>query len=258
MTGISIVIPITDVKGDVNRQDLDNLLTSLDADHKEFTEIIGLFDSCEWAFIRYFQEKYPWLSAVINKGKALNFTKNANQGLKICHQQLKCDLVLVNQDCSFGGWMDEPKRLLGLRNRGISSAISANEFIPDSRFKENRAVKFEPAEKFAFYCTYISTEAMDKIGYLDEAFTKVFSDDDYCLRAHLAGLPVEIGDVFIHHRGSHLEGEFTESASGCYTGYDLGLGLSQYKTKWKCDEPHEMVINWALENYVWSEEFACR
>ncbi|NMB80469.1 MAG: glycosyltransferase, partial [Ignavibacteria bacterium] len=58
--------------------------------------------------------------------------------------------------------------------------------------------------RLAFLCTLIKREVIEKIGGLDERFSPGnYEDDDYCLRAQLAGYKAVIAkDVFIHHFGS--------------------------------------------------------
>ncbi len=58
--------------------------------------------------------------------------------------------------------------------------------------------------RVAFLCTLIKKEVFDKIGGLDERFSPGnYEDDDFCLRAQLAGYKTVIAkDAFIHHFGS--------------------------------------------------------
>ncbi len=58
--------------------------------------------------------------------------------------------------------------------------------------------------RVAFLCTLIKRELIGKIGGLDERFSPGnFEDDDFCLRAQLAGYKTVIAqNVFIHHYGS--------------------------------------------------------
>ncbi|MFZ5947817.1 MAG: glycosyltransferase [Stygiobacter sp.] len=70
------------------------------------------------------------------------------------------------------------------------------------REKNNDKILHFP--RVAFLCTLIKKEVIDKIGGLDERFSPGnFEDDDFCLRAQLAGFKTVIAnDVFIHHYGS--------------------------------------------------------
>lgn len=249
----SIAIPVTDCRGEKNLKDLDELLASIEPDRSHFKEVIGLFDSCEWVFVKYFQEKYSWLSIVWNKTKAYNFTKNANVGLRLCHQELKTDCFLVNQDCVFGGWFNDAKDLLKIRNKGISTPMSAQASIGPV-FN----IKGSSTKRFPFYCTYFSTESMDKVGYLDDVFIKVYSDTDYVARCLLAGLPVEEFNMVINHKGSHIDtsGDWI-SGSGCYSQNDLNLGLAQFKTKWQADVDDSVIMDYIINNHKWKEEMKC-
>jgi GT2 family glycosyltransferase/glycosyltransferase involved in cell wall biosynthesis len=58
--------------------------------------------------------------------------------------------------------------------------------------------------RIAFLCTLIRRDVIDRIGGLDERFSPGnYEDDDFCLRAQLAGYKTLIAkDVFIHHYGS--------------------------------------------------------
>ncbi len=53
------------------------------------------------------------------------------------------------------------------------------------------------------FCMFIRREVLDKIGSIDASFGKFgFEDDDYAIRANLAGFKTVIADdVFIHHSG---------------------------------------------------------
>ena len=66
---------------------------------------------------------------------------------------------------------------------------------------KNKVLQFP---RIAFLCTLIKREVIEKIGGLDERFSPGnFEDDDFCLRAQLAGYKTVIAqDVFIHHYGS--------------------------------------------------------
>lgn len=73
-----------------------------------------------------------------------------------------------------------------------------------ANIKEKNKNKVMHFPRVAFLCTLIKRELLEKIGGLDERFSPGnFEDDDFCLRAQLAGYKTVIAqDVFIHHYGS--------------------------------------------------------
>ncbi|NWF64502.1 MAG: glycosyltransferase family 2 protein [Chloroflexi bacterium] len=64
-------------------------------------------------------------------------------------------------------------------------------------------VVYEPC-RLVFFCVLIRREVIDLIGYLDEGYEKGnFEDDDYCLRARMAGYVLAIAKhSFVFHHGS--------------------------------------------------------
>lgn len=76
------------------------------------------------------------------------------------------------------------------------------EYAENIRQKNKGQVLHFP--RVAFLCTLIKKEVIDKIGGLDERFSPGnYEDDDFCLRAQLAGFKtVIVKDAFIHHYGS--------------------------------------------------------
>ncbi len=70
-----------------------------------------------------------------------------------------------------------------------------------SELNKNSTLEFP---RVVFFCTLIKRSVLDKIGGLDERFYPGnFEDDDFCLRAQIAGFKSVIArDVFIHHFGS--------------------------------------------------------
>lgn len=70
--------------------------------------------------------------------------------------------------------------------------------------REMNGNKITQFPRVAFLCTLIKREVINIIGGLDERFSPGnFEDDDFCLRAQLAGFKTVIAnDVFIHHYGS--------------------------------------------------------
>ena len=71
-------------------------------------------------------------------------------------------------------------------------------------FREENRHRRIPCRRIVGFCMLFRRELADRIGLLDENFgTGNFEDDDFCLRAELAGYQNMIaGDVFVHHFGS--------------------------------------------------------
>lgn len=94
----------------------------------------------------------------------------------------------------------------------------------------------EKVEAVAFFCVAFSRETFKAIGTLDEAFgVGFFEDDDYCMRAKIAGFQVGIADdVFVHH---HLSASFDAmKASRKQQLFEENRAI--YEAKWGPWKPH--------------------
>lgn len=132
-------------------------------------------------------------------------------------------ILLINNDTIVTeGWLE---RMLEIAEQHpevgivgpISNSVSGRQFDKNAKYesieemhkyaekvrKENKGQFFQ-FPRVAFLCTLIKKEVIDKIGGLDERFSPGnFEDDDFCLRAQMAGYKTVIAtDVFIHHFGS--------------------------------------------------------
>ncbi len=260
----SIVIPVTDKLGVVSRTDLTNLLESIEPE--KWLDVIAGFDSVEWDFAQDFEAEYgEWLKIIWNQGKALNFTANVNLLLAEAFKNPACQGVfVVNQDCILP-LVQELSLQPMVSQDALTSPRAVNDIdqitifnAPIDEYRSEimeRPVPIDPwmvfkqIEKIAFYCICIPRTIYEAIGPLDSVFVKVFSDDDYCLRAQLAGFKVLEADVNVYHKGSfvYIEKPGDQSGSGCYELNDLGMGLMQYQFKWQTKEKHENIIKSILK-----------
>ncbi|MBV5350522.1 glycosyl transferase family 2, partial [bacterium] len=73
-----------------------------------------------------------------------------------------------------------------------------------AEFRKQHRYWWIPSRRIVVFCMVFRRSLVDEIGLLDEQFgSGNFEDDDFCLRAALAGYSNRIaGDVFIHHEGS--------------------------------------------------------
>lgn len=151
-----------------------------------------------------------------NKG----FPAGCNQGMREARGQY---ILLLNNDVIVTeGWLE--RMLAAFRkdpSLGIvgpmTNNISGVQRDPGARYatlEEMQQYAARVAEQnkgklFYFprivgFAMLIKKEVIDKIGYLEETFgSGNYEDDDYCLRAELAGFKAAVvKDAFIHHHGS--------------------------------------------------------
>lgn len=116
--------------------------------------------------------------------------------------------------------------------------------------------------RVAFLCTLIKRELIDKIGGLDERFSPGnFEDDDFCLRAQLAGYKTVIAkDVFIHHYGSK---SFKANGEAAYAER-MRINQKKFVDKWGADpndiwlkgkQIKQRSITYPINNSVFIEAF---
>ncbi len=195
-------------------------------------------------FLRGYTEQNA--SVIANK-RNRGFAGGMNQGIGMAHGGV---VVLLNNDIVVTeGWLarlHEPFRQFskcGLVGP-MSNFVSGEQLVKDvpyatgdteglHRFAEQwaRAHKGQtvPTMRLVGFCLAIHREVIDKIGGFDEQFFPGnYEDDDYCLRAIIAGFEARIArDAFIHHVGHVGFGS---------DGVDLGTALSdnrrRFRVKW--------------------------
>lgn len=157
---------------------------------------------------------------VIQNQKNLGFPKAVNQGLKaaigenilllnndtvVTKNSIQRLIEILNSDINIGiiGPISNSVSGVQLDKKAKYSSISEMHNYADKIADQNKG-KIEVFPRVAFLCTLIKKAVIDKIGGLDERFSPGnFEDDDFCLRAQLAGFKTAIAkDVFIHHYGS--------------------------------------------------------
>jgi GT2 family glycosyltransferase len=168
---------------------------------------------------------------VITNHENVGFPKGVNQGLRASTG----DYVLIgnNDTIVTPGWLNrmieaiEANSNIGLVGP-ISNNISGLQLDKNAiyttldqmleyadQIKKNFAGKFIEFPRLAFFCTLIKREVIDKIGGLDERFSPGnYEDDDFCMRAQVAGYKAHIlRDVFIHHYRSR---SFVDDGNDAY------------------------------------------
>jgi GT2 family glycosyltransferase len=200
-----------------------------------------------------------WLRALVNENPKyklienknnLGFARGCNQGLKAASGEY---LLLLNNDVVVTKeWLSGLKECLqSSPNVGITgpmtNLISGIQKIEKVEyrslegldeyarsFREKNRYRRIPFRRIVGFCMLFRRELLDRIGLLDENFgTGNFEDDDFCLRAELAGYRNMIaGDVFIHHFGSR-------SFAGNGIDYHSALSSNRKKfdEKWNGVDP---------------------
>jgi GT2 family glycosyltransferase len=251
---LSIVIPITDIRGEKNKTQLTNLLESLRGAE---ANIICCFDSCNPIFIEYFMNSFPEILPLINRKNRLHFARNVNRGLRYAHKILGTSVLLVNQDCVLPRW----EVLKDWHGEGIVCGETVNE--PDaSKLNESNTlaskVKTEIKTKFPFSCVFLSSYTLTKVGYLDGSFARGSAEDDsYIMKAHLAGVPCEVINIKYYHEGDYIDSSDPNwvSASGSYNQTTLTFNLMQLQTMWQIPNSiqHQDMLEWVINNHTWNE-----
>lgn len=146
----------------------------------------------------------------------LGFPVACNIGLKVASGDA---LLLLNNDVLVASnWLTNMLACLESHEKiGVvgpySNYVSGQQMLnipftnlDDMAAKLNRpnAKKWIKTDRIVGLCFLFKRKLMDDIGLLDEQFSPGhYEDDDYCLRASLAGYQNMIaGDVFIYHHGS--------------------------------------------------------
>ena len=161
-------------------------------------------------------ERLRTITNPTNKG----YIKACNQGMEVAEGRYV--LLLNNDTIVTDGWLEgmmqcakeDPK--IGIVGP-MTNYITGPQLDTEANYTSIRQM-YRYARKFALrnkgrwmdfpritgFCMLIKREVIEQVGILDERFgVGNFDDDDYCLRAHLAGFrTVIVGDVFIHHFGS--------------------------------------------------------
>ncbi len=210
-------------------------------------------------------------SQAIQKEKDIRYYKNdENRGfpysvnLGLLKALGKYCIVLNNDTVVTEGWVDKLVKYSNLhQNIGIiapvTNYVSGPQLDKDANYdsiekmheyaakvaieRENQLLEFP---RVAFLCTLIKREVIEKIGGLDERFSPGnFEDDDFCLRAQLAGFKTIIAkDVFIHHFGSK---SFKKDGSKAYNER-IETNRKIFVDKWGSDPEGIWLRNEEIKN----------
>lgn len=124
--------------------------------------------------------------------------KSVNKGLKVASGEYVA--LLTNDVFVDTAWLECLKETFLQEDCGISTLAS-------SEFNHQKEDKIE--EAFWFSVVMISRKLINKIGYFDEDYKRIFADTDYAVRAYKAGFKMyrNYGCVVNHTPGSTVYAE---------------------------------------------------
>jgi GT2 family glycosyltransferase/glycosyltransferase involved in cell wall biosynthesis len=169
--------------------------------------------------VKQVKTHYPEIRVIENETN-LGFPAAVNQGITASLGDYA--LILNNDTIVTAGWLEglleaaEEDESVGLTGP-VSNSVSGVQIDREAAYStieemhkyaaavrgKNRNERFA-FPRIAFLCALIKRKVVNAIGGLDERFSPGnFEDDDFCLRAQLAGFKTVINKgVFIHHFGS--------------------------------------------------------
>ena len=211
------------------------------------------------AWLEHHAQQWPHLR-VIRSPQNLGFAGGCNLGLAAATGD---GVVLLNNDAIVTpGWLQglwRPLResaAIGLTGP-VSNFVIREQRVPGpatedwpaimahaSRLAATEAGRGQPTDRLSGFCLMIRRSVIDRLGGLDTRFGLGYcEDDDYCLRAGLAGFRLWIvREVYVHHLGQR-----TAATLGIASGR-FDENWSRFRTKWGL--PPERIIQqgWRLSD----------
>jgi GT2 family glycosyltransferase/Flp pilus assembly protein TadD len=172
------------------------------------------------------------------------YPAGVNQGLAAARGQF---LVLLNNDTVVTpGWLEGLIRV-SLLSGGPAMVGPVSNYAPEPQLvpagytdlsglddfalahREKLAGQVHEFPRLTGFCMLLPRPALQKIGGLDEQYgAGFFDDDDLCVRARRAGVPLRVAlEVYLHHEGSR-----TFRALGLDTSNLLRQNFERFKQKW--------------------------
>lgn len=164
----------------------------------------------------------------IDGAKPFIFARNMNIGIRAAGED---DVILLNDDAILetpGGFSLLQKAAAENPEYGVI-ASTTNNVGNTNQFRKGIGLRREK-RMVCFVAVLIPRRAIEKVGLLDERYVAYGADDDdWCLRARLAGFQIGIHDgCFVDHKSlPSTFRDLTKTASQRY-----GNGIEIFKQKW--------------------------
>ncbi len=212
-------------------------------------------DSIAWI------ESLPFVTLVRNPNN-VGAPLARNQALSLARGQF---VVFLDNDTQVTpGWLDRflehavrhpDTGVFGPRSNNVSgpqlvqTEISSNIHQLDEyarNWARTHHGQSRPIRRLILFCLFVRRQVIDIIGGFDPAFGKWgWEDDDFCVRAQLAGFPMRVADdIFIYHEGSYT----SRSANLDYDGL-AERNWQRFKEKWNITWQPGCATKEQLENF---------
>jgi GT2 family glycosyltransferase/tetratricopeptide (TPR) repeat protein/glycosyltransferase involved in cell wall biosynthesis len=195
-------------------------------------------------FFRNYAAKHSHVRVILNRAN-LGFSAGNNQGLACARGD--AILLLNNDTVVTPGWLE---RMLGALELDpdcglagpVSNSVSGPQWVGSANYSSlDQLPKFATqwcaahagqsaeAPRLVGFCLLLRRAVVEKIGGLDPQFGNGnFEDDDFCIRAGLAGFKLRIAlDSFVHHTG----GQTFKGAKIDYRA-SMARNWELFKAKW--------------------------
>jgi GT2 family glycosyltransferase/FMN phosphatase YigB (HAD superfamily)/tetratricopeptide (TPR) repeat protein len=208
-------------------------------------------------FFRQYAAERKHVRLILNRGN-LGFAAGNNQGLAVARGK---HVVLLNNDTVVTeGWLE--RMLTALRRQPqaglagpVSNCVSGPQRVSAgypglaqlpcfaAQWSAEHAGETTEAGRLVGFCLMMRRAVVEGIGGLDPRFgSGNFEDDDFCIRARLAGFKmIIVRDSFVHHTG----GQTFKGAKMDYRA-SLSRNWALFKAKWAMPKEAPMEQGYCL------------